>query len=242
MSFTSKPALDTALAHRSIRKFTGEPISPEMLSAILSAGQAASTSSFLQTTHVIRVTDMDKRKQLRAVGANQHYIETCAEFLVFCIDLAKHHAAAAAVQTDWMEMTLMGAVDAGIMAQNVMLAAESLGLGGVYIGCLRDDIRATNDILELPEHVVPLFGMSLGHPAQDPLMRPRLPQSSVVSENGYRPLDKDVLAQYNVVVKEYYRQRSNLDLDWSQQVSNSLAQPVRPDILPFLNEKGLAKR
>ena len=132
----SKPALETALNHRSIRKFTGEPIAPEMLEAVLKAGQAASTSSFMQPVHIVRVTDIGLRQQLRAVGANQHYIETCAEFLVFCIDFAKHHAIAADAQTDWTEMTLMGAIDAGIMAQNVLLTAESLGLGGVYIGCL----------------------------------------------------------------------------------------------------------
>ncbi len=242
MTLHSKPALETALSHRSIRKFTGEPIAPEMLDAILQAGQAASTSSFLQTTHIVRVTDPEKRKQLRAVGANQHYIETSAEFLVFCLDLAKHKQIAPDAQTDWTEMTLMGAIDAGIMAQNVLLAAESLGLGGVYIGSLRDDIRATNAILDLPEQVMPLFGMALGHPAQGPIMRPRLPQECVVSENGYRRLDEDKLNAYNEVVKAYYKERSNLDLDWTQQVKNALCHPIRPDILPLLNEKGLAKR
>ena len=51
---SSKPVLETALAHRSIRKFTGEAIAPEMLAAVIEAGKAASTSSFMQTTHVIR--------------------------------------------------------------------------------------------------------------------------------------------------------------------------------------------
>ena len=242
MTLHSKPALETALSHRSIRKFTGEPISAEMLDAVLRAGQAASTSSFLQTTHIVRVTDIEKRKQLRAVGSNQHYIETCAEFLVFCLDLAKHKKIDAEAQTDWTEMVLVGAIDAGIMAQNVLLTAESLGLGGVYIGSLRDNARETNAILGLPQQVMPLFGMSLGHPAQDPLMRPRLPQECVVSENGYRPLDSDKLNAYNEVVRKYYQERSNLDLDWSQQVKNALCHPIRPDILPLLNEKGLAKR
>ncbi|VEJ21977.1 oxygen-insensitive NADPH nitroreductase [Neisseria animaloris] len=238
----SKPALETALNHRSIRKFTGEAIAPDMLDAVLKAGQAASTSSFLQSTHIIRVTDTDMRKQLRAVGANQHYIETCAEFLVFCIDFAKHKHIAPDAQTDWMEMTLMGSVDAGIMAQNVLLAAESLGLGGVYIGCLRDDINATDNILNLPENVVPLFGLCLGHPAQEPLMRPRLPTECVVSENGYRGLDDEVYTEYNAVVKDYYKRRSNLDLDFSRQVRDTLCHEVRPDVLPFLQRKGLAKR
>ncbi|MDO4640909.1 MAG: oxygen-insensitive NADPH nitroreductase [Neisseria sp.] len=242
MTFTSKPALETALQHRSIRKFTGEPIPAAMLEAVLRAGQAASSSSFLQTVHVIRVTDIEKRKKLRAVGANQHYIETCAELLVFCIDLAKHKQIAPQAQTDWTEMTLMGAIDAGIMAQNVLLTAESLGLGGVYIGSLRDDINATDEILGLPQDVVPLFGMCLGFPAQDPMMRPRLPAACVISENAYRPLDAAQYEVYNATVKDYYKQRSNLDLDFTRQVQNSLCKEVRPEVLPFLQRKGLAKR
>lgn len=238
----SKPALETALSHRSIRKFTGEPVAPEILEAVLKAGQAASTSSFMQLVHIVRVTDPEKRKQLRAVGANQHYIETSAEFLVFCIDMAKHKKIAPDAQTDWTEMTLMGAIDAGIAAQNVMLTAESLGLGGVYIGSLRDDIETTDSILGLPDHVVPLFGMCLGHPAQDPIMRPRLPAACAVSENGYTPLDDTLYAEYDATVADYYQRRSNLNLNFTKQVRATLCHEVRPAILPFLQRKGLAKR
>ena len=74
----SAPVLQTALAHRSIRKFTGAPIAPEQLAAILEAGRAASSSSFLQAVHIVRITDPEIRKSLRAVGSDQHYIETCA--------------------------------------------------------------------------------------------------------------------------------------------------------------------
>ncbi|MCS4533136.1 oxygen-insensitive NADPH nitroreductase [Neisseria montereyensis] len=238
----SKPALETALNHRSIRKFTEEPITAEMLEAILKAGQAASTSSFMQPVHIIRVTDTEKRKQLRAVGANQHYIETSAELLVFCIDFAKHKKIAEDAQVDWTELTLMGAIDAGIMAQNVLLTAESLGLGGVYIGALRDDINSFDRVLDLPEHVVPLFGMCLGHPAQDPIMRPRWPLTCVISENGYKPLDEKVYEEYDELISDYYKRRSNLDLNYTKQVRATLCHEVRPDILPFLQRKGFAKR
>lgn len=61
----SKPTLQTLLDHRSIRKYTGEPISDEMLTAVLEAGRAVSTSSFLQATSIIRVVDPAKRTALR---------------------------------------------------------------------------------------------------------------------------------------------------------------------------------
>ena len=145
MTLNSRPALQTALAHRSIRRFTAEPVSDEMLSAVLEAARASSTSSYLQNGSIIRVTDIAVRKELRAVcaaegGAGHAYVEHCAEFLVFCIDAARHHALDDAVQTDWTEVLLIGAIDAGIMAQNMVLTAESLGLGAVYIGSIRNDI------------------------------------------------------------------------------------------------------
>lgn len=247
MTLNSRPALQTALAHRSIRRFTAEPVSDEMLSAVLEAARASSTSSYLQNGSIIRVTDIAVRKELRAVcaaegGAGHAYVEHCAEFLVFCIDAARHHALDDAVQTDWTEVLLIGAIDAGIMAQNMVLTAESLGLGAVYIGSIRNDIARVGELLGLPEHVVPLFGVCLGHPDQDPLQRPRLPLETLVSENRYCPAAKTVLEDYNETVKTYYRERSGKDLDWAQQVRNTLGRPVRPFMLNYLRKQGFAKR
>lgn len=238
----SSPVIDTALAHRSIRKFTDEPVSTEQLNAILAAGRAASTSNFFQCVHVIRVSDPEVRQQLRAIGRTLSAIDTCAELLVFCMDFAKHKAIAPDAQLDWTEITLIGAVDSGICAQNVLLAAESLGLGGVFLGYIRNDIARTAEILKLPEYVVPLFAMALGHPAQDPMMRPRLPQTLTLSENRYQALDREALAAYDADIRRYYQQRSNMDTDWSEQMQKSLCQEIRPEVLPFLQQQGLAKK
>ena len=195
MTLNSLPALDTALAHRSIRRFTEQPVPAEMLTA-------ASTSSYQQNNIVIRVSDREIRKELREIcasegGMGHAYVEHCAEFLVFCIDAARHHTVDAQVQTDWTEVLLTGAIGAGIMAQNVVLAAESLGLGAVYIGSIRNDIARVGELLGLPVHTVPLFGLCLGYPDQQPLQRPRLPLDTLVSENRYRPASAEVLAAYN---------------------------------------------
>ena len=247
MTLNSLPALDTALAHRSIRRFTEQPVPADMLAAVLEAGRAASTSSYQQNNSVIRVSDREIRKGLREIcasegGMGNAYVEHCAEFLVFCIDAARHHMVDAQVQTDWTEVLLTGAIDAGIMAQNVVLAAESLGLGAVYIGSIRNDIARVGELLGLPEHTVPLFGLCLGYPDQQPQQRPRLSLDTLVSENRYRPASAEVLAAYNEEVKTYYRERSGRDLDWAGQIANTLARPVRPFMLGYLQGQGFAKR
>ncbi|HAS5459627.1 TPA: oxygen-insensitive NADPH nitroreductase, partial [Vibrio cholerae] len=132
------PVIDTILSHRSIRAFTQEPISATQLETIIASGIAASSSSLLQVISVIRVTDGSMREQLAEFAGNQAYVASAAEFLVFCIDYQRHYALNPNVKPEFMELTLIGAVDAGIMAQNCLLAAESMGLGGVYIGGLRN--------------------------------------------------------------------------------------------------------
>nr|UOP05729.1 oxygen-insensitive NADPH nitroreductase [Conchiformibius kuhniae] len=171
-----------------------------------------------------------------------HYVESCAEFLVFCIDAKRHHHFAAQAQTDWIEVLMVGAVDVGLFAQNVLLSAESLGLGGVYIGGVRNDINRVSAILNTPEHVIPLVGMCLGHPAHEPAQRPRLPLAAVLSENEYRPADPAVLEAYNQTVADYYQNLRNLDLDWRKQINDTLNGEIRPEMLAYLNKQGFAKR
>lgn len=231
----------TQLAHRSIRSFRNEAIDDEALAAILDAGHAASTSSFMQCTHIIRVRDKALRRALCELAANQVHIVEAAEFLVFCLDYAKHHTLLPAAQTDWTEALLIGGIDAGIMAQNCLLAAESLGLGGVFIGALRNDMAGVAQLLELPEHTAPLFGLCLGHPAESPAAKPRMPRSMMVSDNRYRLPDMQEFTEYNQTLGRYYQTRGK-SFSFSDSVRKVLDKPLRPHVLPFLHTQGLAKR
>lgn len=243
----SQPALETALNHRSIRKFTDQPISEELLNQLIQAGQMASTSSFLQNVSVIRVSDKNIRAQIRVIcaqqgGAGHHYVENCAEFLVFCIDGSRHKYYANDAQLDWIECLMTGAINVGLFAQNVLLCAESCGLAGVYIGSIRNDINQIANILHIPKYVVPVFGLCLGYPDQVPMQRPRLPITAIFSNNYYQSANASDLETYNEVVEQYYLERSNMQLDWRQQIQNSLCTEVRPDLLTFLQKQGYAKR
>ncbi|WP_066567646.1 oxygen-insensitive NADPH nitroreductase [Snodgrassella sp. CFCC 13594] len=240
-SVHSASTLATIYQHRSIRRFTPEPLNDDQRQAIFEAGRAASSSSFMQVVHIIRITDQALRQALCEVAAHQQYVVDAPEFWVFCLDYAKHKLAYPEAQLGWTESVIAGAVDAGIMAQNCLLAAESLGLGGVYIGSLRNNIARTATLLNLPDNTAPLFGLCLGHPAQQPLQRPRLPLHALVSENGYHALDSETLAAYDTKLANYYWMRSGLKLNWGQTIINNFNHPVRPDVLPFLRQQGLAK-
>ena len=233
--------IDLILSHRSIRQFTAEPISSQQLDAILAAAQSASTSSFLQVTSIIRVTGPEARKQLAQLAGNQPYVEQAAEFLVFCADYHRHGQIVPDAQTGYAEQLLIGAIDGAIMGQNALLAAQSLGLGGVYIGGLRNHPAEVSELLGLPDRVIPLFGLCLGHPAQQPEQKPRLPRALVVHQERYqRELDRDLLAQYDQQIEAYYQARSsnNKQQTWSGQIRAILTKESRPFMLGFLQSRG----
>lgn len=179
------PTIDLILSHRSIRQFTPEPVSAEQLDQILSAAQSAASSSFLQANSIIRVTDKGLRATLAELAGHQAYVVEAAEFLVFCADYHRHSQIVPEARTGFVEQLMIGAIDGALMAQNALLAAQSLGLGGVYIGGIRNNPAEVSEVLGLPHQVIPLFGLCLGHPAQRPEQKPRLPRALVVHENRY---------------------------------------------------------
>lgn len=238
------PAIETMLSHRSIRKFTAEPITDAQRTAIIDCARAASTSSFIQCTSIIRVIDTEKRRLLAEYAGNQQYVADAAEFFVFCVDFNRHYQIKPDAQLGYTEQTLIGAIDTALMAQNALTAAESLGLGGVYIGGLRNNPDKVATLLELPHYVLPLFGLCLGHPAQDPEIKPRLPTELVVHTDTYAPIDSARLSQYDDAVREYYKTRTggNKESSWSEQISDTLGKEARPFMKGFIESRGFSEK
>lgn len=169
------PTIELLCQHRSIRHFTDKPITAEQREAIIKSAQCTSSSSFLQCTSIIRITDRALREALVPLTGGQQHVAQAAEFWVFCADFNRHLQICPDAQLGLAEQLLLGVVDTALMAQNALTAAESLGLGGVYIGGLRNNIEAVTELLKLPKHVLPLFGLCLGWPADNPDLKPRLP-------------------------------------------------------------------
>ena len=233
--------IDLICSHRSIRQFPAEPISATQFEAIVSAAQWASSSSFLQVTSIIRVIAPEVRAQLAALAGDQPYVVQAAEFLVFCADYYRHQQLVADAQTDYVEQLLIGAIDGALMAQNALLAAQSFGLGGVYIGGIRNHPVEVSELLDLPHQVIPLFGLCLGHPAQHPEQKPRLPTALVLHQGRYQHhLDSDLLAQYDEQIATYYQARSsnNKQQTWSGQIRAILRKESRPFMQAFLQSRG----
>ncbi|HAK36546.1 MAG TPA: oxygen-insensitive NADPH nitroreductase [Pantoea sp.] len=238
------PTIDLLCSHRSIRAFTDQAISAEQREAIIAAAQSASTSSFLQCSSIIRITDTALRQQLVTLTGGQQWVADAAEFWVFCADFNRHLQICPDAQLGRAEQLLLGCVDTALMAQNAMVAAESLGLGGVFIGGIRNNIAQVTELLGLPKFVLPLFGFCIGYPDAVPDVKPRLPQAMLVHENRYQPVDPQVLADYDSRTAIYYEQRDSNQRSetWSELIQRLIVKETRPFMLDYLHQQGWATR
>ncbi|APX94230.1 nitroreductase A [Halomonas sp. 1513] len=237
------PTIELLKSHRSIRKFTDQKIPRELLLELIRAGQAAATSNHVQAYSVIHVTDPAKREMIAELAGGQGYIASCSDFLVLCADMKRPTEASertgAKVVRGMTEQLLVASIDAALMAQNVVVAAESEGLGICYIGGLRNNPQQISELLELPDHVYPVFGLCLGYPAQDPDVKPRLPVEAILMENTYREEDGQVAA-FDATMNRYYSERSGgkKDTDWSRNLSPLFDTKLRPHMREFLVKRG----
>lgn len=231
--------------HRSIRKFKGTALTEEQKAAIVKSAQMASTSSNVQSYSIIGVTDPGRKRELAALAGNQAYVEECPLFLVWCADMHRLREACGMQETEMvhgtMENFIVATVDVALAAQNAAVAAESMGLGVVYIGGIRNNPREVSELLGLPELVYPVFGMCVGVPDQEPDVRPRLAMEAVYHEDTY-DADKarQVIEEYDEVTRKYYAERTGgkRDITWSQSMADKFRKPVRMHMRPFLEEKG----
>lgn len=237
--------LDLLKSHRSIRKFTDKQIAPDLLESLFQAGQAAATSSFLQGSTIVRVTDPDNREKIAELAGNQAYVAKAAEFMVFCADLKRAgnycEEYDMPFEGNYTEHFIIATVDVALMAQSLVTAAESEGLGICYIGGIRNNPGPVSELLELPRGVYPVFGLCLGYPDQNPEIKPRLPLPVIVKQDKYNEAgDKAAISVYDDEIREYYRTRTGggHGISWSEQVATLLSEKSRPHMKEFLAGQG----
>jgi FMN reductase [NAD(P)H] len=178
-------------SHESIRSFDPTPLAAQVLDAILVSARSAPTSSNLQAYSVVVVQDGERRARLAHLVGDQGYVAQAPVMLIFCADVSRlhyvaerqgHHFAA-----ETLEMFLTASIDATLALQNALVAAESLGLGAVPIGSVRNEPNLIAAELALPDGVFAVAGLTLGYPAEGARRgtKPRLPSESVVHYEQY---------------------------------------------------------
>lgn len=175
--------------HRSRRAYHPDPIDDSQLERFVEAARCASTSSMMQAYAVVAVREPARKARVAALCADQRHILEAPLFLAICADLHKLALACERhgkqLDPDSLEIFLEATIDAALLAQNLLLAAESEGLGGCMLGAARNHPVELATELALPPQVYVVFGMVLGRPADDPIRRGRMPIGGVLHLEQY---------------------------------------------------------
>jgi nitroreductase len=222
--------IEQLLGHRSVRAYSSEPLPHGTLEQLVAAAQSASTSSNLQFWSVIAVQDPARRERIAQLADNQRFIVQAPLFLIWLADLSRLSRLSQAQDLPvealpFLEPFMVGLIDAALAAQNAVVAAESLGLGTVYVGAIRNQPEKVAAELGLPPMVMPVFGLCVGYPdAQRPAsVKPRLPQSVVLHHEQYDAgAEAQHVAAYDAVLAEFQEGQGMATAGWSAVVLKRL--------------------
>jgi len=205
----ANPVIDCLMNHRSVRKFKPEPIPEETIETILRAGTRAATAGSIQPYAFIVIDDPEVMKKVSYIEGPLAIVAVVDQYRV----KRYYELNGAPFYNDQAINLFISYWDATIALHNVVIAAESLGLGGVYIGMVLS--QNLGESLGVPEYVVPAGLVTLGVPDEEPELRPRLPLEAVVHRNGYRvPSDEEVAAWYQDGDDAW---RERFENEWSEE-------------------------
>ncbi len=150
--------LKTIFSRKSIRSYKDEPVSKEKLEMLIKAGMAAPTAVDKRPWEYIVITDRKVLKQLADALPYAKMASTAAAAIIVGGDVRKQWGG---MESDYWIM------DCSAATENILLAAESMGLGAVWTAIYPEDarIRAVRQILGIPPHIVPLNLVPVGVPA-----------------------------------------------------------------------------
>jgi len=193
--------IETLLDHRSIRKFTDEEPSDEAVETVVRAGQQA---PFASQYYSLLLSRNRKRNPWKAP-------------LLFTVCVDSHKFELIMAERNWklvandLSLLFFGIQDASLMAENMVVAGRSLGLGSCFLGGAPYRADKIAEEYRLPKRVFPLVQLAMGYPAEDPPPRPRYPMKFTLFEDKYPKLDKKTVKNAmramdeGYLAQDYYR-------------------------------------
>ena len=149
-----KELIQTIFARRSIRKYTPAPVGEEDIKTLLEAAMAAPSASNILPRHFVVVTDRETLDALAEVHPHGKMLFDATLCVAVCGDPAESRY--------WVQ-------DCSAATENLLLAATALGLGAVWLGVhpRPERVAPVREVLGIPESIVPLNLISIGHPAEE---------------------------------------------------------------------------
>ncbi len=225
------------LSRKSCRRYLSRDLPESLRSTLLACAQSASAKSDLQQYSIIDVRDQRIKDRLSEISA-MAFLAKAPVVLIFCGDLRRAKRITELRGKTYAQNNadsfMNAAVDAALAMQTYVLTAESQGLGCCGVSQIRRNMDATCELLNIPEGVYPICGLTAGWPDEQRDVTLRLPPAAVVHRDGY----SDDAFEENIdgydqrrhairpIMPENYLQTEDYPLPefygWSEQVSRRL--------------------
>jgi len=191
----NNPVIDTMLNRKSIRKYKPDMPPEDVIQTVVRAGQQAPFASQLCS---LLLTRNQEENPFKAP-------------LLFLICVDSHRWELIMTERDWemnsddMLLLLLGMQDAALMAENMVIAAESLGIGSCFLGGIPFHSKKLIADFKLPPRVFPMVGLTMGYPSENPPPRPRYPMEFTLFEEEYPELDPELVRKSMDIMDDGYR-------------------------------------
>ena len=190
----SNPVIETMMNRKSIRQYTDQSPPDEVIETLVRAGQQAPFA--YQFCSLL----LSRKRDQNPFGAP----------LLFTICVDSHRFERIMAKRTWkmvqndLSLLLFGIQDAALMAENMVIAAESLGLGSCFLGAAPYRAQAIIKEYKLPPRVFPLVHLAMGYPAENPPPRPRYPLEFTLFEDEYPEFSDEMIRNAMATMDEGY--------------------------------------
>jgi len=166
--------LDFIFSRRSIRKYQDQAVSEAMITDLLEAAMAAPSAVAKDPWHFIVVRNRETLGKMAEIMPHNKMLHQAPVAIIVCGDLTKAH----------LQMESYMLQDLSAAVENILLGAKALGLGSCWLGVHpREDRQAgIRQLFALPEQIIPMCGIAIGWPAEEPAARTRYQAERVHQE------------------------------------------------------------
>lgn len=198
--------LDFFRTRRTIRSYTEEMVSDELLAELIEAASHAPTTGNMQLYSVVITRDDANKRALAPAHFNQPSVTGCNVLLTFCADFNRFvkwcELSDAVPGYDNFQSFVTALLDVTIFAQQFCTIAEMAGLGCCYLGTTTYNAPQIAEYLNLPDRVVPVVTLSVGYPANESAVSDRLPVAAIIHNEKYNDYSDSA-------IKEMYEEKEN---------------------------------
>jgi nitroreductase len=168
---TMNQKLDFIFSRRSIRKYQNKPVPASLITDLLEAGMAAPSAVAKDPWHFIVVRNRETLEKIIEVHPHARMLRQAPLAFIVCGDIAKAHGQL----LSYLLQDLSAAVE------NILIAANILGLGTCWLGIhpREERIAGIRQLFGLPDHIIPMCGIAVGYPAEQPEPRTRYQEERV---------------------------------------------------------------